>query len=511
MSAEADAVASMLQLASNTQEQLPQQTQDRDAAQDHEDDVEMDNRTESSLSELEDRVGSDVEDLEDDDLSDPGDEEEEDEDEVDGLEDRDETEARNDEADDGDDDGEDTEAETERLHESPDKLRTSRSVHHRAEDQLQLPDDNIDQTSEISALTDSPTGDMSPLESSPRKRKRDTADTGDEDEDDTRQSLRQVSRRLEGRRAQDEEDAEEFDGGNEEQDLVNGKDEEDAGSGDDRASSKENTPDAETLTKATSKDDAEASGGEDVEETGGDTEAKGEEDTVKKETALSSLRIMEKDFARLRDEMFASRMQQLNHELEQLQHDPMSHPEYAAAMDAIDRRRDEQVRQARATLDYKIKSLQNRSVAERAMAHSQYVQEVAQIRDACLEQAGNEWYRIQKARRQGDDSEFEQRFHYDTDRTKQVARQTAYNMEVSILSGVQKYVGFPAAPAIDGVGVQEAEEDLRRMGITVSLEGAFCDKRILMRCSRGRSIIFPWQHRFPRFHARCSQLPTSIF
>lgn len=496
MSAEADAVASMLQLASNTQEQLPQQSKDRDVAQAHEDDVEMDNPTESSLSELEDRAGSDVEDLEDDDLSDPGDEEEEDEEnEGDGAEDRDDEEARIGEADTVDDEGEDTEAETERLDDSPDKLRTSRSVHHRAEDQLQLPDDNIDQTSEISALSDSPTGDMSPLESSPRKRKRDSVDTGDEDEDDTGQSLRQVSRKLEGRTAEDEEEAEEPDDRIGQAGLHNTKDEEEAGSGDERLSSKENTPDGDTLTKATSKDDAEASGDEDgegdAEETGADMEAKGEEDTVKKETALSSLRIMEKDFARLRDEMFASRMQQLNQELEQLQHDPMTHPEYAAAMDAIDRRRDEQVRQARATLDYKIKSLQKRSVAERAMAHSQYVQEVAQIRDACLEQAGNEWYRIQKARRQGDDSEFEQRYHYDMERSKQIARQTSYNTEVSILSGVQKYVGFPAAPTLDGVGIQEAEEDLRKMGIMVSSEQCFYNKPTLTHHSRSRNTIFP--------------------
>lgn len=50
-------------------------------------------------------------------------------------------------------------------------------------------------------------------------------------------------------------------------------------------------------------------------------------------------------------------------------------------------------------------------------------------------------------------------------RSTQIGHQTAHNREVSILSGVAKYVGFPAAPEMEGARPMEAEADLHRMGI----------------------------------------------
>ena len=50
-------------------------------------------------------------------------------------------------------------------------------------------------------------------------------------------------------------------------------------------------------------------------------------------------------------------------------------------------------------------------------------------------------------------------------RSKQISQQTAYNTEVSVLSGFAKYVGFPAAPEIQPVRRQDLEEDLQNMGI----------------------------------------------
>ena len=47
-----------------------------------------------------------------------------------------------------------------------------------------------------------------------------------------------------------------------------------------------------------------------------------------------------------------------------------------------------------------------------------------------------------------------------------VAQQTAYNTEVSILSGMAKHVGFPAAPEIMGATQSEIEEDLKSLGVT---------------------------------------------
>ena len=60
-------------------------------------------------------------------------------------------------------------------------------------------------------------------------------------------------------------------------------------------------------------------------------------------------------------------------------------------------------------------------------------------------------------------------YKFPTRRSQQVAQQTAYNMEVSILSGIAKYVGFPAAPNIDGVRSSELDADLQLMGHESSL------------------------------------------
>ena len=48
----------------------------------------------------------------------------------------------------------------------------------------------------------------------------------------------------------------------------------------------------------------------------------------------------------------------------------------------------------------------------------------------------------------------------------------AYNEEVSLLSGVAKYVGFPAAPEMSQITPREYDEDLKLMeqSMTVSVE-----------------------------------------
>ena len=42
----------------------------------------------------------------------------------------------------------------------------------------------------------------------------------------------------------------------------------------------------------------------------------------------------------------------------------------------------------------------------------------------------------------------------------------AYNMEVQILSGIAKYIGFPAAPEVKGVASSELQQDLEAMGVS---------------------------------------------
>ena len=147
-----------------------------------------------------------------------------------------------------------------------------------------------------------------------------------------------------------------------------------------------------------------------------------------------------------------------------------THVDYLAMVECIDQRRDEMITQAKIRLQYKLQGLQRRSIAERAIAHSQYMQTIRDARDKILEQANKEWYQIQRERRSCDDED--QQLHlyqFSTHRPHQIARQTAYNKEVSILSGVAKYRGFPAAPEITGAKPSEIEEDLKKMGVSNSL------------------------------------------
>ena len=56
----------------------------------------------------------------------------------------------------------------------------------------------------------------------------------------------------------------------------------------------------------------------------------------------------------------------------------------------------------------------------------------------------------------------------------------AYNMEVQILSGIAKYIGFPAAPEVKGAASSEMQQDLEAMGVSRFFFNCLCS---LMRCS----------------------------
>lgn len=132
---------------------------------------------------------------------------------------------------------------------------------------------------------------------------------------------------------------------------------------------------------------------------------------------------------------------------------------------AIEAQRKERVSSARTAFSFKVKALQNKSVAERTYYHSQYMQSVREIRDNSLERANQEWYQIQRGRRALDESAVDRNSLTAAKRHDLVAQQNAYNMEVSILSGMAKWVGFPAAPEVTGASQSEMDEDLRKMGV----------------------------------------------
>ncbi|KAL9606219.1 MAG: hypothetical protein Q9179_000616 [Wetmoreana sp. 5 TL-2023] len=212
---------------------------------------------------------------------------------------------------------------------------------------------------------------------------------------------------------------------------------------------------------------------------------KDEENSLKKKSAMESLSAIEKCFASLRDKwvilvvrnqrprsgsltlyrLYDERLAKFNTELAMLDEPNATHPELLGMKEVLEQRRDEKIQYESTLLKYKLGSLQNKSKAEKAQVHGQYMQSVREIRDRNLEQANKEWYQIHKERRSHEDDVPEYMYQFPTRRSQQITHQTAYNKEVSLLAGVAKYRGFPAAPEIRGAKPSEIDSDLERMGI----------------------------------------------
>ncbi|KAL9601402.1 MAG: hypothetical protein Q9219_002578 [cf. Caloplaca sp. 3 TL-2023] len=164
-------------------------------------------------------------------------------------------------------------------------------------------------------------------------------------------------------------------------------------------------------------------------------------------------------------ELYDERLARCDAELSMLAGPTITHPELLGMKEVLEQRRDERIQYESKLMKYKLGSLENKSKAEKAQIHGQYIQTIGDIRDRKLEQANKEWYQIHKERRSRDDDVPEYMYHYPLQRSQQITNQTAYNKEVSLLSGIAKYRGFPAAPEIRGAKPDEIDSDLERMGI----------------------------------------------
>lgn len=149
-----------------------------------------------------------------------------------------------------------------------------------------------------------------------------------------------------------------------------------------------------------------------------------------------------------------------------LRDDNPTHPEYLMMMKCIDARRDEKFRISDKLREYEMKALKTYAVARRSQILAQYQQEVRDIREKKLELLGKQWYEIQHDRRSYAGSVPDYTIKFPTRRSQQLQNQVAYSTEVSILSGVAKYVGFPAAPPMTTTTDAELADDLAKMGVS---------------------------------------------
>jgi hypothetical protein len=146
-----------------------------------------------------------------------------------------------------------------------------------------------------------------------------------------------------------------------------------------------------------------------------------------------------------------------------------THPELLRQLDCIKGYRDAKIKYEHTLFQYRLKSLLNKSQAERAQAHSTYFQRARDIREHHSSAISKQFYSIQHDRFKTDDVSPQHYIPFPTRRSQQIAHQTAYNQEVSVLAGVAKYVGFPAAPSLSSARPAELDEDLEKMGVSFNL------------------------------------------
>jgi hypothetical protein len=148
-----------------------------------------------------------------------------------------------------------------------------------------------------------------------------------------------------------------------------------------------------------------------------------------------------------------------------LNSDNPTHPEYLAMLRCIEERRDEKLRVINLEYAYNTQTLRRWAVARRGQIHGQFFQSVREARETTMEDLGRQWYQIQHQRRRHANTIPDFGLALSADRIDRMKNAVAYNKEVSILSGIAKYEGFPAAPRIKGASAGEVEEDLQRIAV----------------------------------------------
>lgn len=410
----------------------------------------------------------------------------------------------------------DSEAETERLEESPDKHTRKKSfvatpskltqpltVNHSPNERPEIEsltesaisspisshDDSDDDLSDAPADNEAeePAEDPS-RQVSPSKRKREEEDAPMEEQ---MRARRRRTHSAAGEQAKSEHGSEAEEGpsresregtverpaGPDEQEDELSDEEEDQAKETDKPKGKKPSPPSRVSSRRRGKDEAQDTEQEADEEPDAaeesdepevdDTEAaaKSEEEQAKRMAAMDGLGVLERHFAALRDRLYDERISAINHELQQLTEPVPSHPELLKQLEVVSRYRDEKIETEQKLLVYKVGALKNKSVAERAQIHSAYFQTARDIREKHLERLSERFYRIQRERFRSNQSTPNYTIPFATRRSKQITQQTAYNKEVSILSGVAKYVGFPAAPDLAQSSSKEIEDDLAKMGL----------------------------------------------
>jgi hypothetical protein len=146
------------------------------------------------------------------------------------------------------------------------------------------------------------------------------------------------------------------------------------------------------------------------------------------------------------------------------------HPEYLTQLKSVDERLNDKLQYENNLLRFNLKSTAIQTVAQRQQLHSQYKQDVREIKDAALENCNKVFYALQRERRRYGTADRNSLIMYNPNRQEQIQAQKGYNLEVSILSGMAKHVGFPAAPDMSPLTAEQKHKDLEIYGVSGAVD-----------------------------------------
>ncbi|KAK5132767.1 hypothetical protein LTR08_008652 [Meristemomyces frigidus] len=217
-----------------------------------------------------------------------------------------------------------------------------------------------------------------------------------------------------------------------------------------------------------------------------ETAAKKEEQQKQKTAATSVFEDVAKQFTAFRERQNNERIATLTAELNLLSQPDSEHPEYLQQVACINARRDKQIRKAHAYYHYRSTATRQRTLGDRSQLQSQYFQQVRELRDEVLEALGKDWNDIQSERRQQHQEEDEAYIYkFPAKKSAQIRQQAKYNQEVSVLGGIAKYVGFPAAPDIKGAEGERMEDDFKSMKIAKRVQQPTVHRQV------SQQILYP--------------------
>lgn len=182
-----------------------------------------------------------------------------------------------------------------------------------------------------------------------------------------------------------------------------------------------------------------------------------------KRQAAEDLAAIEILFAQLRDKIVEERVAEIDKEIAML-HDG-THPELILMSQSIEAHKQEKIEKANILLGFQEQTAEIERIANRAAIWAQYNQEIRETREKCFSEANTQWWAIHRERRAADTSLSDYVYRIPKSLSTQINHRSRYNAEVSLLSGIAKHVGFPAAPTIAGASADEVRADLEAMGL----------------------------------------------